>query len=82
MVPEMSLQLHKTTTLHSIVIELAAADVGDIPPTLSRALHALVLKWLAVANPSIAETVHASQNSPLTISGLLKNYALRLICNS
>jgi CRISPR-associated endoribonuclease Cas6 len=70
---EMSLQLHRSTTLHSIVIELAAADVGDVPPTLSRALHALVLKWLAAANPSIAETVHASQNSPLTISGLLGN---------
>jgi CRISPR-associated endoribonuclease Cas6 len=64
---------NKSTTLHSIVIELAAADVGDIPPTLSRALHALVLHWLAVGNPSVAETVHASQNSPLTISGLLGN---------
>ncbi|MBH8564952.1 CRISPR system precrRNA processing endoribonuclease RAMP protein Cas6 [Nostoc sp. CENA67] len=69
----MSSQQHKSTTLHSIVVELAAADVGDIPPTLSRALHALVLKWFAAGNPSIAETIHASQNSPLTISGLLGN---------
>jgi CRISPR-associated endoribonuclease Cas6 len=65
------LQQHKFSTLHSIVIELVSADVGDLPPTLSRALHALVLKWLAAANPSVAEAVHASQNSPLTISGLL-----------
>jgi CRISPR-associated endoribonuclease Cas6 len=70
---EMSLQQHKSTALHSIVVELAAADVGDFPATLSRALHALVLKWLAVGNPSVAEAVHANQNSPLTISGLLGN---------
>jgi CRISPR-associated endoribonuclease Cas6 len=70
---EMSLQQPKITTLHSIVVELAAADVGEIPPTLSRALHALVLQWLAAANPSVAEAIHASQSSPLTISGLLGN---------
>ncbi|WP_242057996.1 MULTISPECIES: CRISPR system precrRNA processing endoribonuclease RAMP protein Cas6 [Nostoc] len=70
---EMLPQQHKFSTLHSIVVELAAADVGDIPPTLSRALHALVLKWFAAASPSVAETIHASQNSPLTISGLLGN---------
>jgi CRISPR-associated endoribonuclease Cas6 len=73
MEPEMSSPQHRSTTLHSIVIELAAADIGDIPPTLSRALHALVIRWLAVANPSLAEAIHASQNSPLTISGLLGN---------
>lgn len=66
-------QQRKSSTLNSIVVELAAADVGDIPPTLSRALHALVLKWFAAASPSVAETIHASQNSPLTISGLLGN---------
>ncbi|MEH1855492.1 MAG: CRISPR system precrRNA processing endoribonuclease RAMP protein Cas6 [Nostoc sp.] len=73
MEPETSLQQHKFSTLHSIVVELAAAAVGDIPATLSRALHALVLKWLAAANPSVAETIHASQNPPLTISPLLGN---------
>ncbi|MFN6514382.1 MAG: CRISPR system precrRNA processing endoribonuclease RAMP protein Cas6 [Nostoc sp. CreGUA01] len=73
MEPEMSLPQPKFSTLHSIVVELAAADVGEIPPTLSRALHALVLKWLAAANSSLAETIHASQNSPLTISPLLGN---------
>lgn len=40
----MLLQPYNSPTLHSVVVELAAADVGDIPPTLSRALHALVLK--------------------------------------
>ncbi|MGJ5672435.1 MAG: CRISPR system precrRNA processing endoribonuclease RAMP protein Cas6 [Nostochopsis sp.] len=73
MEPEMLLQPLKPSTLHSIVVEVAAADMGDIPPTLSRALHALVIKWLAAANPVVAEAVHSSQNSPLTISGLLGN---------
>ncbi|ADI65625.1 hypothetical protein [Trichormus azollae] len=65
----MSLQQHSSTTLHSIVVELAAVDVGYIPPTLSRALHALLLKWLTVGNPSVAEFVHTSQHSPLDLSG-------------
>ncbi len=73
MEPEISLLEHKSYTLHSIVIELAAADVGEIPPTLSRGLHALVLKWFASASSSVAETIHASQHSPLAISGLLGN---------
>jgi CRISPR-associated endoribonuclease Cas6 len=64
---------HKFPTLHSIIVELAAADVGDIPPTLSRAIHALVLKWLGLGNPEAASIVHSSQNSPLSISGLLGN---------
>ncbi|MFB2736707.1 CRISPR-associated endoribonuclease Cas6 [Umezakia ovalisporum] len=70
---EVLLPQHKFTTLHSIVVELAAADVGDIPPTLSRALHAVVFNWLTIANPSIAQAIHASQNSPLAISRLLGN---------
>lgn len=73
MEPEISLLEHKSYTLHSIVIELAAADVGEIPPTLSRGLHALVLKWFASASPCVAETIHAGQHSPLAISGLLGN---------
>lgn len=63
----------KSTTLHSIVVEIAAAENGEFPATLSRALHALVLKWLALGNPTLAEAVHSTQTSPLTISGLLGN---------
>lgn len=64
---------NRTTTLHSIVIELAAAENGEIPPTLSRALHALVLHWIGMGNPAIAESIHNAQNSPITISNLLGN---------
>ncbi|MBF2066223.1 MAG: CRISPR-associated endoribonuclease Cas6 [Calothrix sp. C42_A2020_038] len=73
---EQEMSLTKPSTLHSIVIELAAADVGNIPATLSRALHATVLNWLTVGDPSIGESVHESQNSPLSISGLLGNRRL------
>ncbi len=69
----MLLQPYKLPTLHSVVVELAAADVGYIPPTLSRALHALVLKWIALGNSEMASIIHASQNSPLSISSLLGN---------
>ncbi len=73
MEPEMLLQPHKSSTLHSLVVELAAADRGNIPPTLSRAIHALVMNWLNLGNPEIADVIHASQDSPLSISGLLGN---------
>jgi len=73
MEPVMSLQPHKPETLYSLVVELAAADRGHIPPTLSRALHALVMNWLNLGNPQIADSIHASQESPLSLSGLLGN---------
>jgi CRISPR-associated endoribonuclease Cas6 len=73
MEPIMSLQPHKSQTLHSLVVELAAADRGTIPATLSRALHSLVMNWLTLGNPQIAEEIHSSQESPLSLSGLLGN---------
>lgn len=69
----MSLQPHKSQTLYSLVVELAAADRGNIPPTLSRALHGLVMNWLKLGNPQLSEAIHASQESPLSLSGLLGN---------
>ena len=73
MEPAMSLQPHKPETLYSLVVELAAADRGNIPFTLSRALHGLVMNWLNLGNPQIADSIHASQESPLSLSGLLGN---------
>lgn len=73
MEPETLLQPHKSSSLHSLVVELAAAKNGDIPPTLSRALHSLVMNWLQLGSPEIAESVHVCQDSPLSISGLLGN---------
>jgi CRISPR-associated endoribonuclease Cas6 len=59
--------------LYSLVVELAAADRGTIPATLSRALHSLVMNWLTLGNPQIAAEIHSSQESPLSLSGLLGN---------
>ena len=73
MEPVMSLQPHKSQTLHSLIVEIAAADTGNMPPTLSRALHGLVMNWLQLGNPQIAEEIHASQESPLSLSGLQGN---------
>lgn len=73
MEPEILLQPEKSTNLHSLVVEIAAADKGKIPATLSRAIHALVLQWLHQGSPKIAELVHQAQASPMSISGLLGN---------
>ncbi|MEO0936397.1 MAG: CRISPR-associated protein Cas5, partial [Cyanobacteria bacterium J06641_2] len=73
MEPEMLLQPKQTSSLHSLVVELAAADKGRIPATLSRAIHALVLQWLHQGSPEIAESVHDAQVSPMSLSGLMGN---------
>ncbi len=73
MEPETLLQPKQTSSLHSLVVELAAADKGRIPATLSRAIHALVLQWLQKGSPEIAESVHEAQTSPMSLSGLMGN---------
>jgi len=73
MEPAMLLPLDKPETLYSVVVEVAAADKGYIPATLSRALHSMVMNWLKLGNPQIADEIHVSQASPLSLSGLLGN---------
>ena len=73
MEPETLLQPKQTSSLHSLVVELAAADKGKIPATLSRAIHALVLQWLHQGSPEIAKSVHDAQVSPMSLSGLMGN---------
>lgn len=70
---KISSQLDKSSTLHSLVVELAAAERGKFSATLSRALHSLVLQWLNLGSPELAKFVHNTQTSPITISGLLGN---------
>ncbi len=69
----MQLQSHKTFNLYAIVIQLAAVDQGYLSPTLGRAIHAQVLQWLSIGDESIAEYVHNSQESPISLSGLIGN---------
>ncbi len=60
-------------TIHSLVVELSAAEKGFMPLTLVRAIHSQVMTWLKLGSPEIAEIIHQSQESPLSLSGLLGN---------
>ena len=61
----------KSTALHALVIQLGAAGKGTLPPTLGRALHAQVMHWLNLGDSCLANAIHSSQESPLSISGLI-----------
>jgi len=69
----MVLPSDKPETLYSVVVEMAAADQGYIPATLSRALHSMVMNWFKRGNSQIADEIHNRQVSPLSLSGLLGN---------
>lgn len=71
MVPKLLQQHPKCYTLQSVVVELGAAQPGNPPATLGRAIHAQVLAWLNLGNREIAQSLHAAQISPLSLSGLL-----------
>lgn len=57
--------------LHTLVIELGAASEKPIPATLNRAIHAQFMEWLSLGNPNTAKSVHNSQESPFSLSGLI-----------
>ncbi|MFM7363249.1 MAG: CRISPR-associated endoribonuclease Cas6 [Cuspidothrix sp.] len=57
--------------LHSLVIELGSASQKPIPATLNRAIHAQFMTWLSLGNPQIAASVHDSQLSVFSLSGLI-----------
>ena len=62
----------KPTALQTLVIHLGAAQSGPLPPT-HRAIHAQVLAWLRQGDPDISAAIHASQKSPLSVSGLMRH---------
>ncbi|MGB0564643.1 MAG: CRISPR system precrRNA processing endoribonuclease RAMP protein Cas6 [Spirulinaceae cyanobacterium] len=64
---------------YSIVVELAATQVIKRLPLLSHALHAQVLTWIGAADAELAQTLHQTQVSPLSISPLLGKSARRTI---
>lgn len=41
------------------------------PPALGQAIHAQVMQWLNLGDSQLATAIHSSQDSPLSISGLL-----------
>ncbi len=71
MEPALPLPHLKSTTLHTLVIHLGAADSGTLPSACGRAIHAQVLDWFRMADPIISEAIHKSQESPLSLSGLV-----------
>jgi CRISPR-associated endoribonuclease Cas6 len=68
---QVQLYLPKIMTLQSLVIQLGAASESTIPTTLGRAIHAQVMQWLSLGDAQIATAVHDSQESPLSLSGLI-----------
>lgn len=60
----------KPTSLQTMVIHIQAIDNGTLP-SCNRAIHAQVLNWLQMADPTLSKLVHNSQESPLSLSGLL-----------
>jgi CRISPR-associated endoribonuclease Cas6 len=68
---ELDMEQPHPDNLYAIAIQLKACDHGSLPATLSRAIHAQVLQWLSIGNLELANTVHSSQESPISISGLI-----------
>lgn len=71
MEPALLLPHLKSTTLHSLVIRLAAVRPGTLPPACNQAIHAQVLAWFRQGDPAISQAIHDSQESPLSLSGLM-----------
>lgn len=61
----------KSTTLQTLVIYLGAARNGTLPSAFGRAIHAQILEWFYRGDPKISAAIHESQNSPLSLSGLI-----------
>lgn len=71
MEPVLPLPPPKSTALHTIVIHLGAAENGNLSIACGRAIHAQVLDWFRLADPDLSEAIHKSQESPLSLSGLV-----------
>jgi len=71
MEPTLPLPRLKSTALHTLVIHLGVADDDALPGACGRAIHAQVLDWFRLADPAISEAIHKSQESPLSLSGLM-----------
>jgi len=71
MEPTLPLPRLKSTALHTLVIHLGVVDDGALPGACGRAIHAQVLDWFRLADPAISEAIHKSQESPLSLSGLM-----------
>jgi CRISPR-associated endoribonuclease Cas6 len=71
MEPAVPLPQHKSSALQTVVIHLGAADSRTLSSTCGRAIHAQVLDWFRQGDPKVSEAIHKSQESPLSLSGLM-----------
>jgi CRISPR-associated endoribonuclease Cas6 len=71
MEPAVPLPQHKLSALQTVVIHLGAADSRTLSSTCGRAIHAQVLDWFRQGDPKVSEAIHKSQESPLSLSGLM-----------
>lgn len=60
----------KSSGLHAIAIELAAAERTFLPVGLGRALHSQVMNWLSLGDSHLANTIHTRQTMPFSLSEL------------
>ncbi len=64
--------ISNSDTLHSTVVNLAVGDNRKTFSGFNRAIHAQVLTWLKKGKPEISALIHNSQQSPISISELIR----------
>ncbi|ELR97240.1 CRISPR-associated endoribonuclease Cas6 [Gloeocapsa sp. PCC 73106] len=67
----LQLPINKQYAVQSFVIELGAAKRGYLPASMGRAIHGCILNWLKIGDAHIAEKIHQSQVSSVSISNLI-----------
>jgi CRISPR-associated endoribonuclease Cas6 len=62
----------KSTALQTLVIHLGAADSGNPLSSYGRAIHSQIIEWFNLGQPELAQVIHDSQVSPISLSDLLE----------
>lgn len=79
MEPMLSLPRLESTALQTLVIHLGTADSGNLSSSCGRALHSQVIEWFDLGQPDLAQAIHDSQVSPVSLSDLLGKHPGRPI---
>ncbi len=58
--------------LVSMVVAVRSLKGGTLPPSTGKAMHAVFVNWVKLANPSLSAALHAqTSDKPFTVSNLL-----------
>ncbi len=79
MEPILSLPRLEPTALQTLVIRLGAADSRNLFSSCGRAIHSQVMEWFNLGQPELAQVIHDSQVSPISLSGLQGKHSGRPI---